>query len=386
VTAIGSSFNTAQDCAQRLLAAEAIERDYRTGELGKLVREQLKRVMPELQKKFRVQTCRAFDRVNLAGGVSYRLEEKYQVPDEQILQRAHGQTSLRKFLDEKNLIYQPGEALDVNRFVKDILPGATSFQDKNDVYTAKAVHERFLGAPGLRLIPDGGIVRQTLLKAVSEGKIVIRLADGRAYDATGVVEGLEGRRSRMSGMLTTLQLDDTVLITRADSADGMKWMKEDDIIRDPGRPDPPHRPPPGPSRATATTWEKVLEYASDRPLLDMHLIASKPAAAANLAALIQPLGAESINLSITVGGMLKDGGTANFAVSDIKLNHPTKPLSISQTIFNALGIDAGYEADLLLSFGPAGRSDLEMQLKHLSESVPEEITPRATFDKPRGAK
>lgn len=47
-----------------------------------------------------------------------------------------------------------------------------------DAYSVKAVHERFLAAPGLRLLPDGAVVRQTLLKAVQAGKIVVRLPDG----------------------------------------------------------------------------------------------------------------------------------------------------------------------------------------------------------------
>jgi len=37
---------------------------------------------------------------------------------------------------------------------------------------ARAIHERFLGAPKLRLIPDPGVVRQTIIKAVSARKLV----------------------------------------------------------------------------------------------------------------------------------------------------------------------------------------------------------------------
>ena len=201
VCATLSALDQAVDRARRLLAAEAIERDHKTGETAKIVRDQLQRVKPELHKQFRLQTYRAFDRVALAGGNVYSIDEQFQVSEDQMLQRPHGQACLKKFLDAKQLVYQPGDALDVNRFVKDVLPGATPLPDKPGVYTAKAVHERFLGAPGLRLRPDSGVVRQTILKAVSQGKLIVRLPDGRAFDAKGCVEGSEGRRRRVAGSL-----------------------------------------------------------------------------------------------------------------------------------------------------------------------------------------
>lgn len=387
VTATPFALNAAIEKAQRLLAAEAIERDHKTGELGKLVREQLKRIIPELQKQFRVQTCRAFDRVVFAGGTSYPIEEQFQVPEEQILQRSHGQSSLRKFLDTKNLIYQPGDALDVGRFLRDILPGATPLPDKAGVYTARAIHERFLGASGLRLVPDGGVVRQTILKALGEGKLVVRLADGRAYDSEGCVEGSEGRRRRVSGNLTTLALDADVWIAPRTNYFGQEWLKEikEEQLED-GKDIIPPSPPRPPERITATTWEKVLEYSSDRPLLKLQLVAHSPAAGASLLNLALPLGADNLSLSVNVGGRLKEGGTINFAANDLKPTHPTKPLAIAQTLYNALGESVNYEAELALNFGSAGRTGLETQLRTLSENAPEEISPQATFDKPIGGK
>ncbi len=388
VTATPPALNGAIDRAQRLLAAEAIERDHRVGESGKLVREQLKRIMPELQKQFRIQTCRAFDRVILAGGVTYPIEEEFQVPDEHILQRAQGQACLRKFLDNKRLIYQPGDALDVGRFLKDVLPGTTPLPDKLEVHTARAVHERFLSAPGLRLIPDGGIVRQTILRAVSEGKIVVRLFDGRAYDDKGCVEGLEEARRRMPGTLTTFPLDDSVLITRTNSPSGTLWIKETPAEYKGGKKEgeKPSVPPPPPSRVVATTWEQVLEFAQARPMVNLRLIAKTPAAATSLLTLAQPLGAETLTLSLTVGGNLKEGGAINFAVNDSKPAHPIKPLAIAQTIFNALAEGSSYEADLSLLFGTEGRMGLEPQLRNLSENAPENVAPQAVFEKPVGGK
>ncbi len=117
VTATAESLNAAIDRSQRLMAAEAIEREHRTGESGKLIRDQLQKLKPDLAKQFRVQTCRAFDRVVLANGFSGSIEEKYQVAEEQVLKGAQGQGSLRKFLEDKQLVYLSGESLDVDRSV-----------------------------------------------------------------------------------------------------------------------------------------------------------------------------------------------------------------------------------------------------------------------------
>lgn len=386
VTATTGAFNAAVDRAQRLLAAEGIEREHRTGESSKLVRDQLQRIKPELQKQFRIQTCRAFDRVVLAAGVAYPLEEQFQVPEEQMLQRAHGQACLRRFLDSKGLLYQPGDALDVRRFLKDILPGAAPLPDKPDVYTAKAIHERCLGAPGLRLIPDGNVVRQTIIKSMMEGKTVVRLHDHRAYDNHGCVEGPEGKRRRVPGNLASFPLDESVLVTRSNSSHGASWVKEDaSAFGDEGRRTRDLPPPPPPARVTVTTWEKVLECAPERPLVELHLSAATPADAAALSGLAQPLGSETIELSVTVGGMLRDGGTINFAANDLKPTHPTKPLAIAQTIFNALGEGATYDATLTLKFGPAGRTGLDTMLRALAADAPPGISPRALFEKPVGS-
>ena len=96
VTASSAALNAAIDRAQRLLAAEAIERENRSGDAGKLIRDQLQRLKPELSKQFRVQTCRAFDRVLLANGFSGSMEEKYQVPEDQLLRGSSGTTGFTR--------------------------------------------------------------------------------------------------------------------------------------------------------------------------------------------------------------------------------------------------------------------------------------------------
>ena len=378
VTASPSTLNAAMERAKRLLAAEAIERDYKTGDTNKMVRDQVQRLKPDLQKQFQIQTRRAFDRVALAGGAAYSIEEQYQVPEDQMLQRAQGQTCLRKFLDAKGLLYQPGDALDVGRFVKDVLPGATPVLDMPEVYSAKAIHERFLGAPGLRLLPDAGVVRETLKRAVAEGRAVVRLPDGRAFDKNGCVDGPEGRRKRTTASLGSVPLEDQVYVTLANSSYGTAWVREDEPGYQKGK-EPRIPPPPRPSQVTATTWEKVLELAADRPLVELRLTAPNPSIAAGLIGLAQPLGADSLRFYVNVSGSIRDGGEMSFSASDVKPNHPTRPLTMAQTIFNALAEGGTYEADLQLQFGPGGRAGLREALEQMASNAPEALRVQATF-------
>jgi hypothetical protein len=391
-----TALNEAIQRSRRLLAAESIQRDHKTGDSGKLVREQLKRILPELTKQFQIQTRRTFDQVVLPGGIVKHMDETHQVPEDQILAKAHGQNCLKKFLESNHMIYEPGQALDVDRFLKEVLPGTTPLADKPGVYTAKAVHERFLSAPGLRLIPEASIVRQTVLKAINAGKVVVRLTDGRAYDAKGHVQGPEGRRRRVNDTLMSLVLDESVWITTASSQYARDWIKEDAIpqpsgaggrgSRDGGSGETGPIPPPAPSpaRVTPATWDKVLEYADDRPLLELHLVAHSPSDASTLIGLAQPLGADQLSLSVSAGGNLRDSGTMNFAASDVKPTHPAKPLNVAQTVFNSLVNGGMFEADLKLSFGPSGRTGMKDLLQQASEAASDGLSVRAIFDKPVG--
>ncbi|NWG12888.1 MAG: hypothetical protein HXY20_05055 [Acidobacteria bacterium] len=212
----------------------------------------------------------------LPWGTVYSVEEQYQVPEDKMLQKAEGEACLRRFLEGKGLFYEAGDAIDQGRFVKDIVPGTTPVPDMPQVYTTRAIHERFLAAPGLRLIPDGSVVRRTALKSLEKGRVVVRLPDGRSYDDRGCVEGPEGRRRRVTGELTTLPVDDSVYLTLTDSTYGVEWVKED---AEPGKvPKPPVPPPPPPAtaRITASTWEKVLEHAAQRPLISLEPSATRP--------------------------------------------------------------------------------------------------------------
>lgn len=405
-----SAFGAAAEQAQRLLAALDLEHDYQKGDSGKLVREQILRVKPQYQRTFRHQAIVAFDRVVLPGGlmereggasamegpleagtISVRLEDPLQSADDQLLLQQRGQTVLRKFLDAKKLIYQPTDSLDVDRFMKELLPGSTPLVDKPEVYTAKAVHERFLSMRGIRLIPDKSVVRETIKKAVAGGELVVKLSDGRAHDATGYVDGPDGARRRVAGVaLTTLTLDDTVMVTRATTSYGIAWMREDEEVP-PGGPGPgpfPPPPPPPPSPAgivTVASWDRLLEYAADRPLLEVRLTAATPTLAKRLIVLAQPLGADRIILSVTVDGVDKEYGTLSLKLDGVKPNHAANPLQIAGTLYNSSMAGAVYEAVLTLSYGTEGRWEMLDALKTLSEAAGDGVIPRARFGKPASA-
>ncbi len=387
ITSTESKRDQAIDRAQRLMAAEQIERENKGDKAAAELRDQLGRLMPELKKQFLVQTFRSFDRVVLSGGSPYTIEEQYQVAEAQVLQRPNGQQGLRRFLDDKNLVYKPTDSIDSGKFANNILPGTTPVSGETEVFTAKSVHERLLAAPGLRLVPGDDVVRNTLLKAIGDAKIVVKTPDGRAYDRKGCVEGETGQRKRTPDTLNTLVLDDSVLITPEGSATAVAWLKEDGVggkgEKGGGGRKPP--PPPPPSQVSAQTWPKILEYAALRPILNLKLTAPNPAVAAMLATLAQPLGADSLSLEVMVDGTLRDGGTMRFSASEVKLNHPTRPLQIAQTIFNSMAADAGYTAVLSLNFNAPGRTGLAEALKLISTDAPPEVKPQALFDKPSAA-
>ena len=129
--------------------------------------------MPKLRKEFHIQTYRAFNRIVLAGGASYTLDEQYMGSEEKMLHRPQGQASVDQFLSDKNLAYVAGDTLDVQRFLEAVVAGATPSPDVKNAWTTKAVWERFLAAPNLRLVRNTPIVGKTILRAVADGKIAV---------------------------------------------------------------------------------------------------------------------------------------------------------------------------------------------------------------------
>jgi len=287
----------------------------------------------------------------------------------------------------RDLIYTPGSSLDVDLFLKNVLPGAIPVPGSPEVCTVRAVRDRFLAAPGLRLVPDSQVIRLTIQNAVADGKLLLRLPDGRAFDDQGAVEGSEGSRRRTSATPASFPLDDSVLITRSGTPTAQAWtkveapkkLKEGGPADEVGLP-----PPPRPSRFEADNWDELLTLSEQEPLLELRFTAKSPASADSLIRLAQPLNADSLALTVRVGGNLKDGGKINFLASDLRVSHPVRPLDIATTIFNSLAEDATYEAHFRLHFGASGRSGMTDALRQTQASAPDSVSVWACFAPSQG--
>jgi hypothetical protein len=72
----------------------------------------------------------------------------------------------------------------------------------------------------------------------------------------------------------------------------------------------------------------------------------------------------------------------NFAANDVKPNHPAKPLTVAETVYNSLADGGTFEADLKLTFGAAGRTGMKDPIEQARDAAPAGVEVRATLDKP----
>lgn len=378
-----AAYKAAVHRAQSLIAAEELGREYATGESGALIREQLKRIRPDLDKQFRVQARRAFDRVVLADGAAYSVDETFQGGDDQILRAPRGQEVLRRFLEDKDLIYGGNDALDPRLLVQRYLRGAVPVPGETDVWTAAAVHERLLSAGGLRLIPDEELSRRTIQRGVRDGQLVVRLSDGRTYDREGVVEGAAGARRRVMGQqLTTLALTDQHLVALLSAPAAAGWLAVDTPPPAGGggggqTPPPPPPPPVPPTELVTSDLDRAIEAAATRPLQRLVLMARTTAGAKMLSQLAQPFGANGITLTVSVAGEVRGGGTMGLNIEGVKHTHPAKPLDLATAIANSLTSADSFEASLTLEF-ESGLLMAGEQLRRLAERGAD-LTASATF-------
>jgi len=419
---------------RRLLAAEAIlneERQKGHGGRGKsALQDQVEPLVQRFRLRARQQAWRAFNRVVFQGRRSLSLSEKYLVSSEGALTDPIGQAKLKDFLDDNGLVYQPNETLDVDLFLDEILSGATPSLEHEGAYLASAVHERALAHPRLRLMLDAAPVRNTILRAVKEGRLVIRRANGEAYDADGCVSGPPGARRRDSDTMPyTLALTDDVLLALPDAPCVPGWLRVDDVppvgsglsiaeaaaqrgvsdqvvsdaldlgeltvIRIDGARKVAQdvkwaawspRAVSGSERVTANSWDDAVRYAATRPLLSLSLSTTNSVTASKLVAIAQPFGAQALTLSVMASGELKDGGRMNFAVNGARHNSPLKPIDTAKRLLRAAHEDtASFRGELILDFGgnevrgsqsnfERARASAGTQVQLTAEFGPEEAT------------
>jgi hypothetical protein len=409
VAAEPSRLEQAIEHAQRFLAAEEVKRDRETsGDTDAIA--QLKQPLLDLARRMCIAAARAFSRVLVKDTPTTDLDEAHTGGDGNILASygGAGQSALRKYLGAKDLIFSQSDTLDPDFFVQ-LLRGATPVIGEAS-YTAKAVHERLLSAPEMRLVPNDDFVRRTIRNACLQGAIAV--AFGRAgdvgspaYDKAGRVDGPTANRRRTNDQLPgVLPLDDTVRIAVIDTDTASAWLAVtprkpsdpgdgagdngiidiDDVI-----------PPPDDDHddlahvratsLTATNWEDAVNAANERPLLRLTLTAYLPARAQATVAAMQPLNGEVTTVSTQVKGVSRSDGSIDLTLRDVKLNASFSPLQVARTLFVDLNPGGTYRASVTITFGESGRFGIADQLTDIavrfqSTAVPEErIDVQATF-------
>jgi len=367
--------------ARKKMAAEDLAKEKKD---EKLVKQQLDKVLPDLQRNAGIETGRAFCRVLRPGGRFFTLDEKYMVSEEGALQKPRGQTNLKQFLDDNKLVYGPTDVLDLDLFLGRVVSGATPSVDHAGAFLASAIHERALSVGGLKLMMDEEIVRRSILRAVEKGKLVVRLANGSVFDDKGCVSGEGGARTRTANKLTSLKLEADVLVAPPNAECVKGWLHEDkpEDSRKLGVLGGGELPPPPYVPSIVESWESVVSLAADRPLKTLTLRAESADEGKSLAQLAQPLSAKRLEVDVGVSGKLKDGGTLNFSASGLKLSHPLKPLEEAAKLFRACADGAEYEARLLLDFGDEGRSGMADSLEQAKGKASDAIQVSATFGEP----
>jgi hypothetical protein len=379
ILAIAPSPSALQDAVQAIrwkMAAEAVRKEYKD---NKEVVKQIDALMPTLVKRGQISSWRAFHRVVFQGRPSVTLDEQYLVSEDSVLQSPNGQANLKRFLDDAKKIYQLNDALDVDLLLAHIINGSTPALDHPGAYPASAVHERALASDKLRLMLDGSPVRNAVIKAVTAGKLVVRLANGEVYDAHGCVSGPTGERKHIVGkILTTLNLNSDVFIALADAACVADWTA---VAAAAEKKTPTTSSNPILIDAVrATTWKDAIEYAAKRPMTSMKLTAAKPDAAKTLAALAQPFGAQALSLTVQAMGQLKEGGEARFMVEGVKHNSNLKPVDFAATLLRAMDDGAEFLTEMALDFGD-GMKSAGVKLEKAQQSASDDVGIEAAFGK-----
>jgi hypothetical protein len=376
-----AALDEATRAAQLLLAAELIDKEQKQQKGKSTLKDQLDELLPTIRKRARIQAVRAFNRVVFQGRPSVTLEEKYLVSEDKPLDGVRGQDQLKRFLDDNKLVYQPTDAIDVDLLVGEILPGATPSLDHPGAFTASSVHERALSNERLRLLANETPVRSTVIKAVEQDRLLVRLSSGDSYDSQGCVTTVHGVRKRIDRKLAALPLNSDTLIAPADAPCPQGWIHVPDVVNEPtplpdGGPGP-H--PPGPQVTIVSTWDEAIERAAERPLQKLTLKAASPETAKTLIALAQPFGAQALTLSVVASGNAKDGGMINFAANNLKHNHPLKPIDLAATLCRAMDGQASFNASLALDFGEPGSADSAPRLEQARDNASPDVSLSAEF-------
>jgi hypothetical protein len=362
---------------QRLMAAEEIEAETPNTEAGRLAHEQLKKQRPELIKALKLEAARTFTRLALADGATLTIDERFVVPPEASpLKLPSGQDAVRGFVEDRNLIYGPEDSLDPDYFVDRVFKGAVPPPDQPEARSTAALQKRFLAAQGLRLVGDNSVIRASILRGVQHGRLTVRSADGTAFDKDGAVFG--GRRNE-DRKLQTLPMDETTLVAQMGSTIANDWLKIHSVGQEakPGELPLPPPPPPGSGPTTAMNIDLAGALADTRLLLSLRIKCASAADAQKALGAAAPLGAPSITIEADLAGDMKDGGKLGLRIAQAKVGAAIKPLTLAQTLGNALAPGGSVQVAVVLDFGADGKPDLGAIIRGMQ--MPETATVEARF-------
>lgn len=412
---------------RRLLAANELLTEHRRDKGPREVRDQIEAVINDLGIKVRREGLRAFERVLLQGRQTLTLSEDYMVTREGPLDVASGQERLLKFLEDKRLIFKVGDALDVGLLVERLLPGGTPDVAHPGAVRADSVYERALESKDLRLMRNGNPVSDAILRAVSDGRLVVRLANGQAHDATGCVAGPPGARLRAERPLASVPLESDVLLAPPDAPCVMAWLRTDEpqpksvsglltleeaarrkratvaaveealrlgLVHGQMVDGVPHVLDDAafalwfPSatldqNVTAYSWDEAVRYAATRPLLSVTLKASEVDAANRLLSAAHPLGVPRQALRLQLEGQLRDGGSLNLAFDDVPPNAPVNPVEQVRRLARACQVIAYFEGELRLLLGQ-GQRNMQALLQQSEKQAGGVLTIEALFGPEEG--
>jgi hypothetical protein len=233
----------------------------------------------------------------------------------------------------------------------------------------------------LRLVGDPSVIRASILCGVEHGRLAVRLEDGSAFDKPGaVVDGPGGTRRRDSGRkLQTLPMDETTLVAEIGSTVANDWLKIHGVSEGakPGELPLPPPPPPGSGPMTAADMDVAGAMADKRSLLSIRIKCPSAADAQKALGVAAPFGAPSVTIEADLAGDMKDGGKLGLRIAEAKVGAAIKPLTLTQTLGNALAPGGSVQVTVVLDFGPSGKPDLGAILR--SMQLPEAATIEARF-------
>jgi hypothetical protein len=198
-------------------------------------------------------------------------------------------------------------------------------------------------------------------------------------DSEAIAKSGNMRRRDTGRKLQTLAMDDATLVAETGSTIANDWLKIHGFGEPPKPGELPLPPPPpaGAGPVTATNIDLAGALADKRPLLSIRIRCTSAADAQKALGAATALGAPSVTIEADLAGDMKDGGKLGLRIGEAKVGAAIKPLTLAQTLGNALAPGGSVRVDVVLDFGPDGKPDLGAMLR--SMQLPETVTIDARF-------